>query len=126
MLHLQMIHTILSTIQVYSFPAGSAPHYIDIWPGANTRNDNRLVVVDYFLDFQQFGIVQQGGKHRVYVFTFDEDSFQLDPKWPNQASTDLAENTGLDFTKLFPESGDATPHGTAFYYNYQGKFYEYY
>ena len=51
---------------------------------------------------------------------------KLDPRWPNQNSTDPAANTGLDFTTLFPENGDTTPHGSAFYYNYNGKFYEYY
>ena len=158
----------------------------DIWPGAEKTGDNRLVVIDYFLDFQvtkqlfmgyrigitqlstplpcassmhavlqhlstsvqlilslicwsllrcfslslldaqQFGIIHQGGKHRVYVFQFDDEKIYLDPKWPNQASNTTALNTGLDFTTLFPENGDTTPHGSAFYYNYDGKFYEYY
>ncbi|KAG5175501.1 hypothetical protein JKP88DRAFT_250067 [Tribonema minus] len=111
--------------QVYNFPSGSAPHYIDIWPGSETRGDNRLVVIDYFLDFQSFGNIRQGGKHRVYVFTFDDNSFKLDPKWPGQGPS-YDEPTGLDFTTLFPENGDTTPHGSAFYYNYKGKFYEYY
>ena len=69
----------------------------------------------------------------MYVFTFDQNTLQLDPLWPNQgASLAEAEKTGLDFTTLFSSgtrsSGDATPHGSAFYYNSPktGSFVEYY
>jgi hypothetical protein len=44
--------------------------------------------------------------------------FSLDPKWPNQDAS-KGPVTGLDFKTLFPTTGDATPHGTAFYYNFK-------
>ena len=72
---------------------GSGPHYI-----ALTRDEERLVISDYFLNEDDFGKVHAEGDHKVHVAKVRKDGLELDPRFE------------LDFNTAF-STGPARPHG---------------
>jgi selenium-binding protein 1 len=73
----------------------AGPHAI-----ALTDDDKRLVVVDYFLNEDDFGKIHFEGDHHVRVVRVYKDRLELDPRFD------------LDFNSIFP-TGPARPHGVA-------------
>jgi len=73
----------------------SGPHAI-----ALTDDDRRLVVVDYFLNEDDFGKIHFEGDHKVHVVRVHKDHLELDTRFQ------------VDFNNLFP-TGPARPHGIA-------------
>jgi selenium-binding protein 1 len=80
---------------IVSLGVDSGPHAI-----ALTDDDKRLVVVDYFLNEDDFGKIHFEGDHRVHVVKVHKDHLELDPRFQ------------LDFNTLF-STGPARPHGIA-------------
>ena len=72
----------------------SGPHYI-----ALTRDEQRLVITDYFLNEDEFGKVHAEGDHRVHVANVTRLHLALDPRFQ------------VDFNAL--PAGPARPHGVA-------------
>lgn len=72
----------------------AGPHDLDL-----TEDDSRLVVTDYFLDEDNFGMIHFEGDHKVHVIQVTHDSLTLDPHFD------------LDFNTAFPYP--ARPHGIA-------------
>jgi len=72
---------------------GSAPHDLML-----THDETRVVVTDYFLDEDGFGIVHFDGDHKVHVLKLEGDQLSLDPRFQ------------LDFNTAFPGLR-ARPHG---------------
>ncbi len=73
----------------------AGPHAI-----ALTDDDNRLVVVDYFLNEDNFGKIHLEGDHHVHVVRVSQDHLELDSRFD------------VDFNQAFPP-GPARPHGIA-------------
>jgi hypothetical protein len=71
----------------------AGPHDI-----ALTDDDKRLVVTDYFLNEDDFGLIHFEGDHKVHVIKVFKDRLELDPRFE------------LDFNTAFP-TGPARPHG---------------
>lgn len=80
---------------VVSLGADAGPHNI-----ALTDDDTRLVVSDYFLNEDDFGVVHFEGDHKVRVVQVTHDALTLDPRFE------------VDFDSAFP-TGPARPHGLA-------------
>ena len=74
---------------------GTGPHNIVL-----TGDDKRLVVVDYFLNEDDFGKIHLEGDHHVHVVKVHKNHLQLDSKFD------------LDFNTAFA-TGPARPHGVA-------------
>jgi selenium-binding protein 1 len=81
-------------LDVVSLGVGAGPHAIGL-----TADDERLVVVDYFLDEDGFGKVHFEGDHRVHVLKVGRDRLEVDPRFQ------------LDFDTAF--ASPARPHGFA-------------
>ena len=73
----------------------AGPHVI-----ALTDDDQRLVVVDYFLNKDDFGKIHFEGDHHVRVVKVFKDHLELDSRFD------------VDFNRAFP-GGPARPHGVA-------------
>jgi selenium-binding protein 1 len=86
-------HPVQSGIVNLGIDAG--PHNL-----ALTDDDKRLVVVDYFLNEDDFGKIHFEGDHRVHVIKVSNQGLQLDSRFD------------LDFNTAFP-TGPARPHGIA-------------
>jgi len=80
---------------IVSLGENTGPHAI-----ALTDDDKRLVVVDYFLNEDDFGKIHFEGDHQVHVVRVHKDCLELDRRFH------------LDFNTLFP-TGPARPHGIA-------------
>ena len=80
---------------IVSLGENTGPHAI-----ALTDDDNRLVVVDYFLNEDDFGKIHFEGDHQVHVIKVRKDCLELDSRFH------------VDFNTLFP-TGPARPHGIA-------------
>jgi len=65
-----------------------------------TGDETRLVVTDYFLNEDDFGVIHFDGDHKVHVVNVEPDKLTLDPRFQ------------LDFNTAFP-TGPARPHGFA-------------
>jgi len=78
-----------------SFGKDAGPHNLEL-----TENDSRLVVVDYFLNQDDAGIIHFDGDHKVRVVKVGRDSLLEDERF------------NLDFDTAFP-TGPARPHGIA-------------
>jgi len=83
-------------LKVLDLGANSGPHYL-----ALTRDENRLVITDYFLNEDEAGKVHAEGDHKVHVARVTARDLVLDPKFR------------LDFNSAFA-GGPARPHGVAF------------
>ncbi len=83
-------------LDVLDLGKDSGPHYI-----ALTRDENRLVVTDYFLNEDEAGKVHAEGDHKVHVARVSARHLALDPRF------DLDFNTAI-------AGGPARPHGVAF------------
>jgi selenium-binding protein 1 len=86
-------HPIQSGIVNFGIDAG--PHNL-----ALTDDDKRLVVVDYFLNEDDFGKIHFEGDHRIHVIKVSRHGLELDSRFD------------LDFNTAFP-TGPARPHGIA-------------
>jgi len=82
-------------LKVLDLGPGSGPHYI-----ALTKDEERLVIGDYFLNEDDFGKVHLEGDHKVHVAKVFPNDLVLDPGF------------NLDFNTAF--SRPARPHGLAF------------
>jgi len=71
----------------------SGPHYL-----ALTRDEERLVISDYFLNEDAFGKVHAEGDHKIHVANIGKHGLELDRRF------------SLDFNTAF-DSGPARPHG---------------
>ena len=80
---------------IMSFGKEAGPHNIEL-----TDDDSRLVVVDYFLNQGDAGLIHFDGDHRVRVLKVSRNSLVEDERFQ------------LDFNTAFP-SGPARPHGIA-------------
>jgi selenium-binding protein 1 len=80
---------------IVSFGIGAGPHNL-----ALTDDDKRLVVVDYFLNEDDFGKIHFEGDHRIHVIKVSRHGLELDSGFD------------LDFNTAFP-AGPARPHGIA-------------
>jgi hypothetical protein len=80
---------------IVSLGINSGPHAI-----ALTDDDKRLVVVDYFLNEDNFGKIHFEGDHLVHVIKVHKDRLELDSRFQ------------LDFNSIVP-TGPARPHGIA-------------
>jgi hypothetical protein len=74
----------------------AGPHDMDF-----TGDQQRLVITDYFLNEDDFGVIHFDGDRRVHVVKVEPDKLTLDPRFQ------------LDFNTAFP-TGPARPHGIAF------------
>ena len=74
---------------------GSGPHYI-----ALSKDEERLVISDYFLNEDNFGKVHAEGDHKIRVAKILKNDMVLDSRFD------------LDFNTAF-QSGSARPHGIA-------------
>jgi selenium-binding protein 1 len=86
----------------HPFQSGIVDLGIDAGPHnlALTDDGKRLVVVDYFLNEDDFGKIHFEGDHRVHVIKVSHHSLELDTRF------------NLDFNTAFP-FGPARPHGIA-------------
>lgn len=82
-------------LSVLDLGPASGPHYL-----ALTRDEQRLVVSNYFLNEDAAGKVHAEGDHRVVVAKVSDRGLALDPRF------------ALDFDTALP-SGPARPHGVA-------------
>jgi selenium-binding protein 1 len=73
----------------------AGPHNLEL-----TADDSRLVVVDYFLNEDEAGIIHFDGDRKVQVLKVTRDGLAIDERFH------------LDFNTAFP-SGPARPHGVA-------------
>ena len=73
----------------------AGPHDMDF-----TGDQQRLVVTDYFLNEDDFGVIHFDGDRQVHVVKVEPDKLTLDPRFQ------------LDFNTAFP-TGPARPHGIA-------------
>ena len=80
---------------VVSLGRDAGPHNIEL-----TEDDSRLVVVGYFLNQDDAGIIHFDGDHKVRVLKVGRDSLVEDKRF------------NLDFNNAFP-TGPARPHGIA-------------
>jgi selenium-binding protein 1 len=80
---------------IVSFGKDAGPHNLEL-----TEDDSRLVVVDYFLNEDDGGIIHFEGDHKVHVLKVTHDSLAEDERFK------------LDFNTAFP-TGPARPHGVA-------------
>eukprot|EP00850_Spirogloea_muscicola_P022307 SM000287S10629 [mRNA] locus=s287:95842:98670:- [translate_table: standard] len=100
----------IKIVSVYSLPKGSNPHYLAFYPGGlggtQSPYDNRFVLINYFLDFKNFGLIHRPGTKTVEVYQWNRTHIFKDPKWPVK-----------NFKTLFPDTGVANPHGSTYYYN---------
>lgn len=83
-------------LKVLDLGANSGPHYLSL-----TRDENRLIITDYFLNEDEAGKVHAEGDHKVHVARVTAKDLVLDPKFR------------LDFNSAF-STGPARPHGVAF------------
>ncbi len=83
-------------LDVLDLGSGSGPHYLRL-----TRDEERLVVSDYFLNEDSFGKVHSEGDHKVHVARVLRKRMEEDPRFQ------------LDFNHAFA-TGPARPHGLAF------------
>jgi hypothetical protein len=74
----------------------AGPHDMDF-----TGDQKRLVVTDYFLNEDDFGIIHFDGDRKVHVVKVEPDRLTLDTRFQT------------DFNTAFP-TGPARPHGLAF------------
>jgi len=81
-------------LSVVDLGVGAGPHYLKL-----TEDNKRLVVSDYFLNEDDFGMVHFEGDHKIHVIKVDHDKLTLDTRFD------------LDFDKdlQYP----ARPHGLA-------------
>jgi selenium-binding protein 1 len=84
-----------SQLAVVPLGVDAGPHNLVL-----TDDDQRLVVMDYFLNEDTFGKVHFEGDHKVHVLKIDGKNLSLDARF------------NLDFNTAFP-SGPARPHGVA-------------
>ena len=77
------------------FGKDAGPHNLEL-----TDDDSRLVVVDYFLNQDDAGIIHFDGDHRVRVLKVTRDNLVEDERFQ------------VDFNTAFP-TGPARPHGVA-------------
>jgi selenium-binding protein 1 len=77
------------------FGKNAGPHNLEL-----TQDDSRLVVVDYFLNEDDGGIIHFEGDHRVRVVKVKHNTLTEDERFK------------LDFNTAFP-TGPARPHGIA-------------
>ncbi|HEY7098276.1 MAG TPA: selenium-binding protein SBP56-related protein [Terriglobales bacterium] len=82
-------------LKVLDLGQGSGPHYI-----ALTKDEQRLIISDYFLNEDDFGKVHAEGDHKIHVARVTGNDLVLDTKF------------NLDFNTAFP-AGPARPHGIA-------------
>lgn len=80
---------------IVSFGKDSGPHNIVL-----SEDDSRLVVVDYFLNEDDGGIIHFEGDHKVHVVKVRHNSLREDKRF------------NLDFNTAF-RTGPARPHGIA-------------
>lgn len=80
---------------IVSLGVNAGPHDIVL-----TDDDRRLVVTDYFLNEDDFGVIHFEGDHLVHVIRVFGNHLALDP------------NFNLDFNTAF-STGPARPHGIA-------------
>ena len=85
----------LKQLSVVSFGKDTGPHNLML-----SSDDRRLVVVDYFLNEDDAGIIHFEGDHKVRVMKVTHDSLIEDERFK------------LDFNTAFP-TGPARPHGIA-------------
>jgi selenium-binding protein 1 len=85
----------LKQLSVVSFGKDTGPHNLML-----SSDDKRLVVVDYFLNEDNAGIIHFEGDHKVRVVKVTHDTLTEDTRFQ------------LDFNKAFA-TGPARPHGIA-------------
>ena len=73
----------------------AGPHDMDF-----TGDETRLVITDYFLNEDDFGVIHFDGDRQVHVVKVEPDKLTLDTRFQ------------LDFNTAFP-TGPARPHGIA-------------
>jgi len=83
-------------IKALDLGQGSGPHYI-----ALTKDEERLVISDYFLNEDNFGKVHAEGDHKIHVAKVKKDGLDLDLRFE------------VDFNVAF-STGPARPHGITF------------
>jgi hypothetical protein len=71
----------------------AGPHHVHL-----SGDEKRLVVTDYFLNEDDFGLIHLDGDRKVHVLKIEPDKISLDPRFQ------------LDFNTAFP-TGPARPHG---------------
>jgi hypothetical protein len=77
---------------------------VDLGPDAGphmlmmTEDEKRLVVSDYFLNEDSFGVIHLDGDRKVHVLKIEPNRISLDPRFQ------------LDCNTAFP-TGPARPHG---------------
>ncbi|KAJ1653616.1 hypothetical protein IWQ61_006292 [Dispira simplex] len=74
----------------------ATPHFITLSP-----DESMLIVTDYFLDQQDFGVVHSGGDKKMHFVQVTQNRMYLLPLMD------------LNFKKLFPRIGRVNPHGVA-------------
>jgi hypothetical protein len=82
-------------LSVVSLGVTAGPHNLLL-----TDDDSRLVVVDYFLNEDNFGKIHFEGDHKVHVIKVDGRNLKIDRRF------------NLDFDTAF-RTGPARPHGVA-------------
>ena len=85
----------LKQVAVVSFGKDSGPHNLML-----TEDDKRLVVVDYFLNEDDAGLIHFEGDHKIHVVKMTHDTMEEDMRFD------------LDFNTAFA-TGPARPHGIA-------------
>ena len=80
---------------VVSLGEGAGPHTVHL-----TDDEKRLVVVDYFLNEDDFGKIHFEGDHKIHVLKVTRNSLRVDPRF------------NLDFDTAF-STGPARPHSVA-------------
>ncbi|HKU62694.1 MAG TPA: selenium-binding protein SBP56-related protein [Gemmatimonadales bacterium] len=81
------------SVSVVNLGPNSGPHSVHL-----THDGRRLVVIDYFLDQDDFGKVHLEGDHKVRVLTVSDDGLAVDPGF-----------APVDFSTAFDRP--ARPHG---------------
>ncbi|KAJ1963965.1 hypothetical protein IWQ62_003068 [Dispira parvispora] len=74
----------------------ATPHFITLTP-----DESMLIVTDYFLDQQDFGVVHSGGDKKMHFLQIAGNRMDLLP------------SMDLNFKKLFWRIGQVNPHGVA-------------
>jgi selenium-binding protein 1 len=82
-------------LSIVNLGAAAQPHDIDL-----TEDDKRLIVTDYFLNEDDFGVIHLEGDHQVHILNVSRRNLDLDTRFK------------LDFNTAIP-SGPARPHGMA-------------
>ena len=82
-------------LDVVNLGSAAQPHDIDL-----TEDDKRLIVTDYFLNEDAFGVIHLEGDHQVHVLNVSRRNLVPDTRFK------------LDFNTAVP-TGPARPHGMA-------------